>query len=65
MTLDGTESSDPEDDALTYAWSFLDAPVGSTSVLLGETTSSPAFVPDTAGTSNHSRRGLIPPRPLH
>jgi hypothetical protein len=49
VQLDGTESSDPEDDPLTYAWSMTGAPEGSAALLISETTDTPTFVPDLVG----------------
>lgn len=48
VTLDGTGSSDPED-PLTFAWTLLIAPTGSTAALSGADTANPFFTPDLAG----------------
>lgn len=50
VTLDGSGSSDPCHDTLTYAWTLLSAPAGSAAALSGATTVSPAFVADKDGT---------------
>jgi N-acetylneuraminic acid mutarotase len=41
---------DPEDDALTFAWTLISAPAGSTATLASANTATPTFVPDVAGT---------------
>nr|WP_154402259.1 PKD domain-containing protein [Ornithinimicrobium cavernae] len=48
VTLDGTGSTDPDGDDLSYAWT-LTSPSGSTSVLDGSETAQPSFAPDLAG----------------
>ncbi|NNE11101.1 MAG: tandem-95 repeat protein, partial [Ilumatobacter sp.] len=52
VTLDGSASFDSDDppQTLTYAWLMTTAPAGSTATLAGETTESPTFTPDVAGT---------------
>ena len=48
--LDGSASFDADGDVLTYAWSLISAPAGSTAVLSDGTTVSPSVVTDVAGT---------------
>ncbi len=49
VTLDGSSSSDADSDSLTYAWSILSKPAGSTAALLGETFVNSMFVADLDG----------------
>jgi len=49
IPLDGSGSSDLEDDALTYTWSFVQVPPGSTPTLLDGTSQSARLVADTSG----------------
>ena len=48
--LDGSGSSDPDGDALTFSWALLSTPAGSTATLDDPTLESPAFEVDAAGT---------------
>lgn len=41
---------DPEDDAVTVAWTIVSAPAGSTATLTGADTLTPSLTPDVAGT---------------
>ncbi|NOT56455.1 MAG: hypothetical protein HOP18_17800 [Deltaproteobacteria bacterium] len=47
--LDGTGSSDPDADPLTFAWSLTTKPSGSVATLTGATASTPTFIIDKAG----------------
>ena len=47
--LDGANSSDPENDPLTFSWSFVQKPTGSTAPLTGAGTDMPSFIPDLPG----------------
>ena len=47
--LDGSGSSNPDSDALTYSWALLSKPPGSTAGLSGPTSVNPTFVADVPG----------------
>jgi hypothetical protein len=49
VKLDGTKSTDPEEDALTYTWTLVSKPAGSTAVLSSSSASKPSIQPDRAG----------------
>ena len=49
VTLDGSGSSDADGHPLTFKWSLLSTPPGSTAVLADSTSVSPSFVTDVAG----------------
>ena len=48
-TLDGGGSFDPDGDALTFAWTVVKRPAGSTAALLSASTATPSLRPDVAG----------------
>lgn len=49
IALDGSASSDPDNDALTYRWTLSAQPDGSSAGLSKPNTAAPGFVPDVAG----------------
>ena len=49
VSLNGSLSSDPDQNTLSYAWSLLSSPTGSTPVLQSATTINPSFTADLAG----------------
>lgn len=49
VELDGSKSSDPENDPLTYSWSFKSGPPGSRAKLNNQDKEKPSFAPDVLG----------------
>src|SRR5581483_11387726 len=47
--LDGSASTDPDGDALSYKWSLINKPSGSTAALSNSTIANPTFVADMTG----------------
>lgn len=49
VLLNGTSSSDPNGDSLTYRWALVSLPQGSTSALSNPASATPSFTPDLPG----------------
>ena len=49
ITLDGRGSSDANGDPITYAWTFVSKPAGSTATLINSASASPTLEADLAG----------------
>ncbi len=49
VDLDGSGSSDPDMDGLTYSWELTELPSGSSAELTDDTRVDPSFMPDVAG----------------
>lgn len=50
VTLDGSASSDANSDPITYKWTLISKPAGSTAALAAKTTAAPTFGADLVGT---------------
>lgn len=49
VTLDGSQSSDPESGQLSFSWQFLTVPTGSTATIANNQSPTPNFTPDVDG----------------
>jgi PKD domain/Bacterial Ig domain len=52
--LDGSPSTDADNDALTYKWVMTSSPAGSTATLSSDTSAQPTFTPDLTGVYSFS-----------
>lgn len=50
VKLDGSTSSDPDGDQITYSWALTDRPVGSAALVASANSAKPSFTADVAGT---------------
>jgi len=50
VTLDGSNSTDSDNDILTYQWSLTNKPIGSSALLVESTSKKPTFIADVDGT---------------
>ncbi len=50
VQLDGSKSSDPDHDTLSYSWSFTSKPSGATAAISDAASASPTFIADVLGT---------------
>ena len=49
IALSGAGSSDPDNDTLTYQWSFVGRPAGSSAAIINPTSIAPSFIVDSLG----------------
>jgi hypothetical protein len=50
VSLDGTASSDPDNDTISYLWTLASKPVGSAALLTNDTSATASITPDVSGT---------------